>query len=303
MKTVAFLGLGAMGSRMAGRLLTAGYSVTVWNRTPDRAGPLIARGARASKTPKAAAEGADAVVSMLRDDAAGQAVWLDRQSGALTGMAAGALAVECSTVTPSWARRLAAACADNDISFADAPLAGSRPQAEAGQLIFFAGGDADTVTRARPLLDAMGQAVHTVGPTGSGAAVKLMVNALFGAQLAMLGEAIALLERAGVSTAEAIQALSATPVCSPAAAGAAMAMQGDAFPPAFPIDLVAKDFDLFARTGAEFEIATPLGRAVGGVYRAAAEAGFAGDNITGIIQAFRTGGPFSSTTLPSGSLM
>ncbi|MGG5823466.1 NAD(P)-binding domain-containing protein [Falsiroseomonas sp. HW251] len=108
---IGFLGLGAMGSRMAGRLLTAGHLVTVWNRTPEATAALAVVGARVVATPAEAAAGADIVMAMLRDDEASRDVWTRPGTGALSGMPAGALAVECSTLTPGWVRQLGAMAA------------------------------------------------------------------------------------------------------------------------------------------------------------------------------------------------
>ncbi|QCI79787.1 NAD(P)-dependent oxidoreductase [Hankyongella ginsenosidimutans] len=178
MAKIAFLGLGAMGARMAARLLAAGHDLTVWNRTEGRAADMLAQGARWMPTPRAAADGQDIVFSMLRDDDAATEVWLGRT--ALDGLAEGAVGVECSTLSLPGIQRLAGAFAAAGRSFIDAPLAGSRPQAEAGSLIFLAGGEAADIEGVRPVLLAMGGALHHAGPTGAGCLAKLTVNALFG---------------------------------------------------------------------------------------------------------------------------
>ena len=131
-KTIAFLGLGAMGSRMARRLLGGEDTVRVWNRSPAPAQALAEYGAVVADSPRAAAEGADAVITMLADDSAARAVWLDPARGAMAGLGPEALAIECSTVTPGWIAELNAAASPRAV--VDAPVAGSRPQAEAGQI-------------------------------------------------------------------------------------------------------------------------------------------------------------------------
>ena len=197
-----------MGSRMAARLIAAGHDVTVWNRTA-RLTPLP--GAKVAGTPRAAAQGAEIVISMLRDDAASRKVWLDKESLALSGMSAGALGVESSTITPVQAAALHAAAAARGVAFLDSPLAGSRPQAEAGQLVFMAGGAATDLTKAEPVLLAMGAAVHHAGGVGAGSLVKLMLNSLFGAQLAIIGELIGLARKGGIDPARAVEIIGATP--------------------------------------------------------------------------------------------
>lgn len=283
MSKIAFLGLGAMGSRMAARLVAASHDVTVWNRTARNEVP---GGVQIAGTPRAAAMGADFVISMLRDDVASQAVWLDPATGALSGMHPGAVGIEASTITPGQAKRLHAAAARRQVGFIDSPLAGSRPQAEAGQLIFMAGGDATDIARAEKVLMAMGGAVHHAGPAGSGALVKLMLNSLFGGQLAIIAELIGLARKAGIDAGRAVEIIGATPVASPAAKVGAAAMLADAVAPAFPIDLVEKDFAL-TLSAAEMENAdVPVVQAVHAVFAAAKQEGLAGLNITGIARRY-----------------
>jgi len=284
MPNIAFLGLGAMGSRMAANLAKAGHAVTVWNRDPAKAMPLAASGLAVAATPRAAATGADCAIAMLRDDAAAKTVWSDPATGAFAGMARGSLAIDCSTLSVGAMRDLAGEAARAGLEFLDAPVAGSRPQAEAGQLIFFVGGDAACVARAEPVLKATGSAVHHAGPVGSGAAVKLLVNALFGLQVAAFGELIGLAEAMGLDAARTVALVAATPVCSPAAKGAAASMLARNFAPQFPIDLAAKDFAYLLGEAARAGAAVPLATATARVLADAVAQGFGGDNITGVVQ-------------------
>ena len=286
MTRIAFLGLGAMGARMAARLLEAGHEVHVWNRTPARAEALAAVGATVAATPRAAAEGAGVVFAMVRNDAASQAVWLDEAEGALTAVAPEAVGVDCSTLSLGHVAGLAEAFGRAGRAFLDAPVAGSRPQAEAGQLIFLVGGAAPALARVRPLLEAMGSAVHHAGGNGAGATLKLMVNALFGIQLAAVAELIGFARDSGVDPEAAVGIIGQTPVCSPAAKVAAGAMLAGAFAPAFPIDLVAKDFALLDSSAAGVAAPLPLGTATGAIYKDAVTRGLGADNITGIVQLY-----------------
>ncbi len=286
MARIAFLGLGAMGARMASVLVQAGHDLTVWNRTRGRTEALRAAGAVEATTPRAAADGADAVIAMVRDDAASRHVWLDDETGALAGLGPQAVGIDCSTLSVGHVRALAGAFADRNRAFLDAPVAGSRPQAEAGALIFLVGGPAAAVAQVQPLLNVMGGAVHHAGDTGAGATLKLMVNALFGAQLAQMAELIGFAAKAGIDAAKAVEIIGATPVCSPAAKLSAQAMLAAAFAPAFPIDLVAKDFGLVDRSAAEVSADLPVSRAAGTVFAEGVARGFGGDNITGIAQLY-----------------
>lgn len=286
MTRIAFLGLGAMGSRMAARLLDAGHQLTVWNRSAERMQALSDKSARVCDTPQNAARDADIIVSMLRDDEASEQVWLDPDRGALGGMNKDAIGVECSTLSLPYMRRLSDSFERKERKLLDAPVAGSRPQAEAGQLIFLAGGPSETVETLRPIFNTMGGAVHHAGEIGAGMVVKLMVNALFGAQLAMIAELIGFAQRTGIDTVKAMNILGETPICSPAAKGASAAMLANAFAPAFPIELVAKDFQLIAHSSASVGAHTPLSELTRQIYEAGIAKGLGDDNITGIVQLY-----------------
>lgn len=282
MTRITFLSTGAMGSRMAARLLEAGHEVVVWNRTAPRTDGLVQAGAARAETPRAAARDAEVVISMARDDAAARTIWLDEETGALGGLSEGAIAIESATVTPDWARRLGEGCVARGVDFLDAPVVGSRPQAEAGALIFLVGGAAPALERARPILEAMGAAVHHVGPVGSGAALKLAVNAFFGIQVAALGELLAFLENAGIAPTAAAALLGALPVTSPAAKGAAAAIAAGNYAPLFPIALVEKDFG-YAMASAEARgAALPVTAFVRGVFAEAIARGHGGENINAV---------------------
>jgi 3-hydroxyisobutyrate dehydrogenase len=275
-----------MGSRMATRLVDDGHHVTVWNRDPDRTRALRSHGAQVAATPRAAAAGAEFVLSMVRDDDASRRVWLDEDDGALAGMSPGAVAIESSTLTVAWVAELAAEAARRGQHFLDAPVAGSRPQAESGQLIFMAGGDADVLARTQPLLRAMGAAVHHAGATGAGAAVKLAINALFGIQVAALAEVLGLLARSGVDLPRAVDIIGSTPVASPAAKAAAATMLAGNYAPMFPVKLVHKDFSYVHALAAGQRQAMPLSDAARGVMGRAIEHGIGDDNLTGIFRLY-----------------
>jgi 3-hydroxyisobutyrate dehydrogenase len=198
METIALLGTGTMGAGMAGRLLGAGYPLTVWNRNAERAASLVERGARRATSPRDAAKDADVVIAMVADDEASRAVWLG-ESGALTAARPGAMVIESSTLTPAWISELAAKAAAQGCEFLDAPVTGSRAQAESGELRFLVGGEESTLDRARDVLGVMGRAIVHVGPTGSGALLKLINNFLAAAQSASFAEAIALMEKSGLN--------------------------------------------------------------------------------------------------------
>lgn len=286
MAHITILGIGAMGSRMAMVLLKTGHTVTVWNRSADKTKPLAAAGANVADTPRAAAQGADFAISMVRDDHASRQVWLAEETGALAGLAKHAIVIESSTVTVTWVQELSNACAAAGLACIDAPVAGSRPQAEAAQLIYFVGGDASTVTKAEPILKTMSAAVHHVGSVGSGAALKLAINSLFGVQVAVIAELIGLIRRCGLDVAKAIEIIAATPVCSPAVKAAANAMLTGNFAPMFPLELVAKDFSYALDMAITNDAQAPLTQAAARVFAMAIAQGYGTDNITGVVQLY-----------------
>lgn len=275
-RTIAFLGLGAMGQRMAARLLAAGHRVHVWNRSPGPAQALQSLGALVAETPREAVADARFVFSMVRDDDASRGAWLDPHHGAAAGLRPDSVAVECSTLSPAWIATLAAAL---PVPLVDAPVAGSRPQAEAGQLIFMAGGATAAIQTVTPVLMDMGSAVHALGRSGTGSAMKLAVNSLFATQVVAMAEQLALLDDQQVDLVSALAALKSMPVTSPAAAGAASAMLARAYAPQFPVQLAAKDLG-YALAAARHEL--PLTAAVLGRLQAARDAALGDENLVAI---------------------
>jgi 3-hydroxyisobutyrate dehydrogenase len=286
MKNISILGMGAMGSRMAASLLKAGYVVTVWNRSADKTLPLQALGARVALTPREAASGAHVVISMLRDDEASRSAWLDSADGALAGMAAGSIAIESSTLTPASVHGLAQAVQSKGVEFLDAPVAGSRPQAEAGQLIYLVGGQAATLQRAEAVLKSMGGAVHHAGDVGSGATVKLMVNALFGIQVAAIAELLGWAKRSGLDASKALEIMCFTPVTSPAAKIAGQAMLAGNFTPMFPVELVEKDFSYALESASSSQSKLPVVHSTHAVMKTALAEGLAQDNLTALAKLY-----------------
>jgi 3-hydroxyisobutyrate dehydrogenase len=292
MTKVAFLGLGAMGSRMAARLLRAGYDVTVWNRSGGAAARLEQAGAHVMATPRAAAERADIVIAMVRDDTASRFVWLGN-IGALEGMQPNSVAIDSSTLTVSWITDLAKHAGERRIAFLDAPVLGSRPQAEAAQLIYLVGGRDETLNRVRPVLQAMAAAVHHVGDTGAGAALKLAANALFGIQVVAIAELFGLLQRKGLDMPRALEILEATPLMSPSAKGAAMQMLSGTFAPLFPVELVEKDFGYAAEAAKFCGARVPMIEAARTVYAEALRTGLGAENLTGVVRLYGAAEPHS----------
>jgi 3-hydroxyisobutyrate dehydrogenase len=242
MSSVAVLGLGVMGRGMAASLVARGFSVTLWNRSPERAEGFRAghAGVRVAKTPREAATEADVIVSMVADDAASRSVWRG-SDGALAGARAGTVIIESSTLSPRWIEELAADATAHSCMLLDAPVTGSRVQAETGQLLFLVGGETAALERARPVLEAMSRAILHLGPTGSGARLKLVNNFMCGVQAVALAEALAMIERTGLARDVALSVLADGAPGSPLVKAVGPRMRDGADMVHFSLDLMAKD--------------------------------------------------------------
>lgn len=279
MANVAFLGLGGMGSRMAARLLDAGHQVVVWNRTPERARDLVARGATPADTPAAAAAQADLVITMLADPAALREV-TEGSDGVVTGVSAGTTLAEMSTVGPEAVRRLSTVV-PRGVEMMDAPVLGSVSEAESGTLRIFVGGSDPVVARWTPVLSALGTPMH-VGPLGAGAAAKLVANSTLFGTLVVLGEALALAEALGLPRDVAFHVLSATPI-GPQADRRRPAVESGQFPLRFAMSLARKDADLVTGAAEAAGLNLPAAEAAGAWVAAAVEAGRGKDDYSAVL--------------------
>lgn len=287
MSKVAFLGLGAMGSRMAVNLLKAGHELTVWNRKPEAAQRLVASGAKSASSPREAAEGNEFVMAIVSDDAASRQVWLEPRLGALAGMKGGAIAIESSTLTPAWVLELANATGKAHVPLLDAMVSGSTPQAENAQLIFLVGGDGKSIDRAKPVLESLGSSIQHAGPVGSGALAKLATNALMGVQLTALAELIGMLKRQGVDPKPVLDAVSATAMWNAHLTRDAESMLTGNFETQFPIRLLEKDLSYTVKT-AGGDASMPTVSAVCGVFQKAIGENLGDLNMTAVVKLFDT---------------
>lgn len=245
MTRVAVIGLGAMGSRIARRLREAGHELTVWNRTRQRAEDL---GATVAETPADAARRAEVVITMVADPEALRAV-TEGPDGVGAGARSGTTVVEMSTVGPEAISRLRSLLRTDLL---DAPVLGSISEAEGGTLSIFVGGDETVFEARRPLLEALGTPLY-VGPSGAGAAAKLVANTTLIGAIGVLGEALALGERLGLPRDEVFEVLAKTPLAEQAARRRATFERGE-YPPRFPLRLARKDADLVGETGIDLRL-------------------------------------------------
>jgi 3-hydroxyisobutyrate dehydrogenase-like beta-hydroxyacid dehydrogenase len=272
MERVAVVGLGAMGSRIAMRLLDTGHRLVVWNRSPDKLEPLIARGACAASTPGEAAARSRILITMLADPPA-----LRAASEGPDGIAAGAhpalVVIEMSTVGPPAVRQLASLLGPQT-RLVDAPVIGSIAEAASGALTIFAGGPAEAVDEVEPLLATLGTVVR-VGALGAGAAAKLVANAALLGTLTVFGETLALADAFELSREAAAAVLAATPLAERARRQLPLIEAGD-YPRRFALPLARKDADLIADACAAAALDAPA-LAAARAWLAAAEAEGRGD--------------------------
>jgi 3-hydroxyisobutyrate dehydrogenase len=214
MARVAFIGLGRMGHGMAGRYLDAGFDVAVWNRNKAKAEDLIARGARWATSPEDAAIDADAVVTMVADDAASRAVWLTKDGAAAT-MKAGSIAIECSTVSHGHALDLARELRSRGLIYIDCPVTGLPDAAASGKLTLLVGAEPADLERARPFLVPLSSTIRHFGPVGSGTVYKLINNLMGAIQIAGIAEGLAIAEQAGLDMKLVLEAVETGVAASP----------------------------------------------------------------------------------------
>ena len=197
MERIGFAGLGTMGAAMAANLRRAGFEVTAWNRTPGRAAALLALGATEAATAADVARASDVVVVCVSDTPDVEAV-LFGADGVASGLAAGSLVIDCSTISPGATAAFAARLADAGIGFVDAPVSGGSEGAKLGTLTIFVGGEEAATERARPVLAAMGKTITRFGPAGSGQAVKAVNQVVIAGIYLGVAEGMILAMKAGL---------------------------------------------------------------------------------------------------------
>jgi 3-hydroxyisobutyrate dehydrogenase-like beta-hydroxyacid dehydrogenase len=258
---VAFLGLGIMGSRMAANLARAGFELTVWNRTLERADEFVAlhQGVARASTPAEAAAGAEIVITMVVDGAQVESVLLDEPHGAAHGASPGTLFIDCSTIGPAATRRVASRLGEHELALLDAPVTGSAPRAQDGTLTIMVGGTNAELERAKPVLQAMGKLIVHAGPLGHGQQIKVIQNAVAATNAAVVGQALLVAARAGVDLDAMTTVLAASAGSSVMLELKAGPMREHDYTTLFKLDQMLKDVALCLQeaqtAGAPFEFA------------------------------------------------
>ena len=249
---VGVIGLGLMGRPMSMNILKAGYPLTVWNRTASRADELVAAGARLAESPREVASRSDFLITMVSDPPALEEV-LWGPNGAMPALKRGSLYIDSSTVSPALARKIAAACAEREVKFLDAPVTGGDWGARKGELVFMIGGDAETLEEAEPLIGVMGKKWFHLGPHGAGQTIKLAMNAILALEVSALAEAIALVTGAGLEAEKLVEVMQSSMARSGVLDVKAPNLLKGEYQPSFPLRLMHKDLSL------ALELANQLG--------------------------------------------
>lgn len=281
---VAILGLGIMGGGMASRLLSMGFPVSVYNRSRDKAAKLAAAGAFVADSPREAAARSEMVIAMVSDDAASRSVWLG-DDGALAGAVPGSLLLESSTLSVGWVKELCAAAAQKSCEFLDAPVTGTKPHAANGELFFMVGGSSAGFSRAREVLSGLGREVLHLGPTGSGALIKLINNFVCGVEAAAFAEAMALVNAGSLDRDKCIAVLGNSALASPLIKRMLTSMESNDFTPNFPLRLMTKDIGYAIKEAQTCGV--PLQTAVPAldVFRHAVEKGLGEQDFSAVVKA------------------
>lgn len=284
-KRIGFLGLGIMGSPMAQNLKKKGFEVTVWNRSVARSQALEQHGISVAKTPAELAASVDAFCTCVADPQALEHLALGPQ-GLLGAAQAGQLFIDFSTVSVGLVQRLAQAFAAKGVDFADAPVTGSKTGATKGTLVIMTGCSPETLDRATPVFQAVGEKVVHCGPVGAGTQVKLAGNALIAAMLQSFSEGMLLTKKAGVDPRKFIEVVQASGFRSPYFDFKGEALLKRDFATHFSIDLMHKDLSLFLDNAALNKVPTPTAASLKETYNLARAAGKGDQDITAVITAY-----------------
>ncbi|WP_411871409.1 NAD(P)-dependent oxidoreductase [Vulcanococcus limneticus] len=286
--SVAWIGLGALGSPMASNLLAAGFPLTVHNRRRGREEPLAARGARRAASPAEAAAGAELIAVCVSDDAAVEAV-LFGGPGVVAGARRGSLVIDCSTIAPATSRRLAQRLEEQGIGYLDAPVTGGTEGARAGTLSVLVGGSPGDLERARPLLGCVGSRLSHFGPVGAGQAAKAVNQVLVAGSYAAVAEGLALARRLELPLEPLVEALKGGAAGSWALEHRSGAMIAGSFPLGFRLALHRKDLAIALAEAAAAGLELPVSERVAALEDCLLAAGWGDEDVAALARWFEGG--------------
>ncbi|APG03551.1 3-hydroxyisobutyrate dehydrogenase [Luteibacter rhizovicinus DSM 16549] len=290
MSRIAFIGLGNMGGPMAANLLKAGHTLHVFDLSADAVAQAVTHGATAANTAIDAVQDAEVVISMLPASRHVEGLYLG-DAGLLRHIAEGALVIDCSTIAPASAQKVARAAGERGLAMIDAPVSGGTAGAAAGTLTFIVGGEGDALERARPLLASMGKNIFHVGANGAGQVAKLCNNMALGVIMAVTGEAIALGAAHGLDPTVLSQMMAvstarswATEVCNPWPGVLENAPASRGYTGGFGNDLMLKDLGLAAEAAMGVGASIPLGELARNLYAMNSQAGNGGLDFSSVVK-------------------
>ena len=278
---IGFIGLGIMGSRMVANLQKHGYDLVMFNRTRAKAQPLLDKGATFAESPAKVAEQVDILLTMLAHPDAVEQAALGRD-GFLSHLKPNALWIDCSSVNPSFSKKMAAEAARREVHFVDAPVTGSAPVAAEAKLVLWVGADGADLERVRPLLLCMGNKIVHAGGHGAGTSMKMVINLLLGNAMAAFAEAMALGEGLGLSQKTLFDSLLGTPAVAPFLASKRDNIDKGNYEAEFPLRWMQKDMHLASVSAYESGVAMPLTNAAKELYRLAMREGHASQDFSAI---------------------
>ncbi len=282
---VGFVGLGIMGRPMALNLIRAGFPLTVWNRSDnDRLHEVIDAGATRARSPREVAEASDVIITNVTDSADVEAVILG-ENGVAGGAQRGAIVIDMSTISPDVTRAIAATLKQQGVAMIDAPVSGGERGAIDGTLSIMAGGDAEVLERARPVLEAMGKKIVHCGPNGAGQTVKLCNQIAVGLHNLAMSEALVLAAKAGVSPDRMVEAVAAGAGGSWAMSNLAPRVLRRDFAPGFKLGLQQKDLKLALEAGRSSHTPLPGTALVHQLYTALEAAGLGDEGNHALVKA------------------
>ena len=287
MERVGFVGLGTMGAAMAARLARAGFPLTVWNRTPDRASGVLELGAREAGSPADVARASDIIVSCVSDTPDVEAILFD-DAGVSSGARDGALVVDCSTISPSATRRFGARLAEHGVAMVDAPVSGGSEGAQNGTLTVFVGGEPENVERARSVLAAIGRTITHLGPLGAGQAAKAVNQVVLCGAYLGVAEGLVLAIKAGLDTEALVAALSGGSAQSWVLANRSGRMLADDYPLGFKVALHLKDLGIALQLARETETVLPIAGLTAQLETGLLATGHGDEDVSALARAIRT---------------
>eukprot|EP00928_Gymnodinium_smaydae_P050921 TRINITY_DN34454_c0_g1_i1.p1 TRINITY_DN34454_c0_g1~~TRINITY_DN34454_c0_g1_i1.p1 ORF type:complete len:298 (-),score=81.02 TRINITY_DN34454_c0_g1_i1:62-955(-) len=287
--SVGYLGMGIMGSAMAGRLVDAGFSVTVWNRSSEKCQPLVEKGAKLGASPKEVVETCDITFACTSDPASARAVVFG-EGGVLEGITAGRSFVDMSTVDEATTKEISAAVLGKGGRFLEAPVSGSKGPALQGQLVILSAGDKALQEASQPCFDVMGKRTFFLGEVGNGARMKLVVNMVMGINMVALSEGLAVGTKSGLDGGDIMEVIKEGALACPMYGLKGPKMLAGDYAPNFPLKHQQKDVRLAAELGSQVGQPTPLAAAAHACFEAASSAGKGDEDFSAVFEAVRGAG-------------